>query len=167
MRAKNILLIAVVIVATILTAQQGHPADFTGPIAPDFTLKSINGGDVSLSSYKGKVILLNFWATWCPPCRDEMPSLNRLYLKYKDSGLVVLAVSTDGSSKVVERFMADNHLDFPVLMDSGMKISKHKYRVNAQPATFIISKDGKIVNKYFGSVNWMDDTVQKEIMSLL
>ncbi|MBF0555874.1 MAG: TlpA family protein disulfide reductase [Nitrospirae bacterium] len=167
MRAKNILLIAVAVVIVMLPWPRGYSADFTGPAAPDFTLKSIDGSVVSLSSYKGKVILLNFWATWCSPCRDEMPSLNKLYLKYKDSGLVVLAVSTDDSSRVVERFMANNHVDFPVLLDSGMKISKHKYRVNAQPATFIISKDGKIINKYFGSVNWMDDTIQKEIVALL
>jgi peroxiredoxin len=165
--AVKILLIAVVILVSALSAPLGYSSEFVGQPAPDFTLKSLDGGDISLSSYKGKVVLINFWATWCGPCKDEMPSMNRLYLKYKNKGLVVLAVSTDDSGESVERFLIKNRVAFPVLLDTGMKVARAKYRVNAQPVTFLIGKDGKIINRYFGSVNWMDDTVQKEIMSLL
>ncbi len=163
--AKKTLLIVTVV--AVLTAQHGYSANLIGQAAPDFTLKSLNGGDISLSSYKGKVVLLNFWATWCTPCRDEMPPMNKLYLKYKNNGLVVLAVSTDDSTMVVEKFLIKNHVDFPVLLDTGKTVAKTKYRINAQPTTFLIGKDGTIIKKYFGSVNWMDDTIQKEITSLL
>jgi peroxiredoxin len=144
----------------------GHCADLIGQAAPDFTLKSIDGSTISLSSYRGKVVLLNFWATWCAPCKDEMPSMNRLYLKYKGSGLIVLAASTDNSAAAVERFAARNQLSFSVLLDSDMRAAKSKYRINAQPTTFLIGKDGTVIKKYFGSVNWMDETVQKEIAAL-
>ncbi|MBF0459506.1 MAG: TlpA family protein disulfide reductase [Nitrospirae bacterium] len=162
-RAKRTLLIAAVILIVASAAATGHSADLAGEVAPDFTLKSIRGSDVALSSYKGKVVLLNFWSVWCMPCREELPSMNKLYLKYKDNGLVVLAVSTDDDTESVDKLLIKNPVDFPVLMDAGMKVSKRKYHVNAEPTTFLIGKDGKIIRKYFGSVDWMDDAVQKEI----
>lgn len=94
-------------------------------------------------------------------------AMNKLYMKYKDKGLVIIAVSTDDSIKAVERFLSTCHVDFPVLIDHGMKVSKRQYRINAQPATFLIGKDGKVINRYFGGINWLDDTIQKEIAALL
>ncbi|MCG6553731.1 MAG: redoxin domain-containing protein [Candidatus Magnetominusculus sp. LBB02] len=167
LRSKRVLLISAIVFTIILTAQPAGASDLVGQPAPDFTLQSTDGSDVALSSYKGKVILLNFWATWCTPCRDEMPSMNKLYMKYKDKGLVIIAVSTDDSIKAVERFLSTCHVDFPVLIDHGMKVSKRQYRINAQPATFLIGKDGKVINRYFGGINWLDDTIQKEIAALL
>lgn len=159
-------IISLAVVVVVLMASQGNALDITGAAAPDFTLKSISGSDIALSSLKGRVVLLNFWATWCPACKDEMPSMNSIYLKYKDSGLVVVAVSTDDSTKAVEKFLSSNPVDFPILLDSGMKVAKRKYRINAQPTTFLINKDGTVVNRYFGSINWMDDSIQKEIIAL-
>ncbi|MBF0318571.1 MAG: TlpA family protein disulfide reductase [Nitrospirae bacterium] len=163
---KNISVLMLIALAIFLPVCHVYCGELLGQAAPDFSLKSINGGTISLSSYRGKVVLLNFWATWCAPCKEEMPSMNMLYHKYKNNGLVVLAASTDNSAAAVERFVSRHHLAFPVLLDSDMKVAKAKYRINAQPTTFLIGKDGTVINKYFGSVNWMDETIQKEIAAL-
>ena len=83
--------------------------------APEFSLKDINGREFTLSSLKGKVILLNFWATWCPPCKEEMPAFNRLYNDMKSHGLVVIAISTDKSMKEVKKYLSKNSFDFLIL----------------------------------------------------
>jgi peroxiredoxin len=125
-----------------------------GPQAPNFTLPGLDGRMVSLSDYRGKVVLLNIWATWCPPCVAETPSLDRLYKMFKDEDFELLAVSVDeGGKKVVEDFMKKKNLSFPVLLDPQGYISG-LYRTTGVPESFIIRKDGTIDNKIQGAIDW-------------
>ncbi len=137
-----------------------------GAKAPDFNLRDMNGKTVSLSSLKGKVILLNFWATWCPPCKGEMPSMNKLYNELKSKGFEVVAVSTDNGPSPVKEFLAKTHLDFTVLLDET-KIVSREYKVFSMPTTFLIDRNGFIAEKLFGEYDWTDPVVRKEIEKLL
>lgn len=155
---------------TVVSAQP--PSPFTveklaGQKASDFTLKDIDGNNVSLSSFKGKVVLLNFWATWCPPCRAEMPTMNRLNDRLKNKGLIVLAVSTDKAVVDVKDFLKKNPVNFTVLVDYNLNVSRSLYKVFMMPTTFLIDKRGIIVEKYFGEQDWTNPDLVKEIEALL
>ncbi|MBF0538751.1 MAG: TlpA family protein disulfide reductase [Nitrospirae bacterium] len=136
-----------------------------GSHAPDFSLKTIKGDTVSLSALRGKVVMLNFWFTWCSPCIEELPSMNLLYNKFKANGLVVLAVAMDDSPQPVEDVLRKTPFDFTILLDADRKVSRGKYNVYAQPMTFLIDKNGTIAKFYFGPVNW--STEEGEIKKLL
>src|SRR5208337_109579 len=106
--------------------------------APEFSLKDVNGSTVSLSSYKGRVILLNFWATWCPSCTEEMPSMNKLARQLKNREFSVIAVSTDRSVSDVREFLKKNPSDCTVLLDYSLSVSKPLYKVFMLPTSFLI-----------------------------
>jgi peroxiredoxin len=108
----------------------------------DFTLTDLTGKSWTLQSLHGKVVLVNFWATWCPPCRKEMPDLDALYRKFKDKGLVVLAISDEEVVKV-KPFLAERNLAFPILLDPGRKIND-LFRIDGIPKTFIYDREGKL-----------------------
>ncbi len=116
-----------------------------GGAAPDFTLKSLSGKNIKLSEMRGTVILLNFWASWCAPCRTEMPLLSQLHDKYKDLGFTVLGVNVEQDSNMARRYISERPVDFPVLLDNSNKVSK-LYQVVAMPTTVLIDRDG---NKRF------------------
>lgn len=123
--------------------------------APVFTLKDLNGKVVSLEDFKGKKILLNFWATWCPPCRDEMPDMQELYQEYKNEDFVVLAVNmvnTEKNTAVVEEFVKEFQLSFPILMDEYGETS-YRYEVLSYPTSYFIDSDGIIRSKVIGALN--------------
>jgi len=134
--------------------------------APDFTLKDMQGRALSLSSLKGKVVLINFWATWCPPCKAEMPSMNKIYQDLRAQGFEVVAVSTDNSLSTVKDFLAGNRLDFPVLFDEDKTVTR-QYHVFSMPTTFLIDRNGMIVEKFYGEEDWSDPGVRKKIEKLL
>jgi peroxiredoxin len=138
----------------------------TNAKAPDFTLRDVNGKTVSLSSLKGKVILLNFWATWCPPCKAEMPSMNKLYNEIKSKGFEIVAVSTDNALSPIKEFLVISRVDFTVLFDEKKAVSR-QYKVFSMPTTFLIDRSGFIVEKYFGEYDWTDPDVRKQIEKLL
>ena len=122
--------------------------------APDFTFPGLDGKMVSLSDYKGKVVLLNIWATWCPPCVEEMPSMEKLYQELKDEGFELLAVNVDESgAETVAPFMEKHKLGFPVLLDPKGDI-KNLYLTTGIPESFIIDKDGIVVEKIIGPIDW-------------
>ena len=122
--------------------------------APDFTFPGINGKMVSLSDSRGKVVLLNIWATWCPPCVDEMPSMEKLYQKLKGENFEILAVSIDSLGlKAVVPFMKKHKLTFPALIDSAGTI-RVAYRTTGVPESYIIDKDGILVKKIIGPRDW-------------
>ena len=122
--------------------------------APDFTFPGLDGKMVSLSDYKGKVVLLNIWATWCPPCVEEMPSMEKLYQKFKGQNFEILAVSIDEPGlKVVAPFMKKSNLTFPALIDSEGAI-KAVYGITGIPESFIIDKQGNLIKKIIGPVDW-------------
>ena len=138
-----------------------------GKKAPDFTLKDMGGRPSTLSANRGKVVLLVFWASWCPTGPQEFASLNRLYAKYKDRGLVILAVSSDKSLAAAKGFLSQNPVSFTVLLDDKLTVSKQLYRAFMIPMTFVIDKSGKIVNKHFGEQDWTKPEILKEIDTLL
>jgi len=135
--------------------------------APDFTLKDLKGKDVTLSSLKGKLVFLNFWATWCPPCRAEMPSMQTLYEKYEDKGLVILAVNLREDKKTVEKFLKKNGYTFPVVLDSEGAVGGGMYGVSGIPTTYFIGSDGYILGRLVGTREWDGEEVYSVIEKLL
>lgn len=138
-----------------------------GKPAPDFSLNDMNGEKVTLSEYKGKVIVLNFWATFCGPCKEEMPSLNNLFLSLKKDGLIVLAVSTDDSEKPVQSFIKAKAIAFPVLIDKDQQVFYDRYAILGLPTTFIIDRDGIIREKILGDRPWDAPDMKAKIGTLL
>jgi len=123
----------------------------TGNLAPDFTLENLDQEKVSLSDFKGKQVLLNFWSTECIVCREEMPELNEFYLKMKDENLVVLGVSLGESRDKVKTFMEEGGYQFPILLDSDLEIT-FQYSILYMPTTFFINEAGIIEGMKIGAL---------------
>ncbi len=122
--------------------------------APNFTLKSLNGEEVSLSQQRGKYVLVNFWATWCGPCKVEMPSLETLHQRFKSKNFSLLAISNDMfGAQIVEPFIKANNLTFPVLLDQQLQAS-NKFGVVSLPTTFMINPEGNIIGELRGAEDW-------------
>ena len=139
----------------------------SGSQAPDFTFPDLTGKEVGLSDYRGKVVFLNIWATWCPPCVDEMPSMEKLYKQFKGEQFEIIAVSIDGEGrKVVAPFMERLNLTFPALLDRKGKI-KNIYGVTGIPESFIIDKNGIIVKKVIGPLDWAKPDVSRFFKDLI
>jgi thiol-disulfide isomerase/thioredoxin len=120
--------------------------------ATDFKLKDLNGKEVSLSDFKGKKVFLNFWATWCPPCKAEMPDIEKFYQETKDSNLVILAVNLGEDKQTVKSFIDKNKYNFNILLDSNQDVAV-KYNIVSIPTSFFIDKDGNIVSKKIGAMS--------------
>lgn len=134
--------------------QSPSPAQERGVVAPDFSLPSLNGEEIRLSSLQGKVVLLSFWATWCPPCKAEMPSMQKLYEAYRDRGFTVLAVSSDRQGRtVVVPFMEEYGLTFPALLDPSGSVG-FKYGVNGIPTNLVLDKQSRIAYRGVGPRDW-------------
>ena len=118
-------------------------ASEVGKSAPDFTLKSLDGKNLKLSEMAGNVILINFWASWCGPCREEMPLLNALHNKYEPLGFTVLGVNVEEDVKGAKSFLKNFPVDFPVLLDNTNKVSK-QFKVVAMPTTVVVDRDGNM-----------------------
>lgn len=122
-----------------------------GMVAPSFTLKNLAGEEVNLKDYKGKKVMLNFWATWCPPCKEEMPAMEEFY--NNESGNVeILAINLDPQNDV-KSFVEKNHLTFPVLLDE-LGTTQQTYQVISIPTTFILDEQGLILKKHIGSMTY-------------
>lgn len=117
--------------------------------AQNFKLKDLNGNEISLNDLKGKKVLLNFWATWCPPCRSEMPDIEELYQKTKDSDLVILAVNIGEDSNTVKSFIDKNKYNFRVLLNTDQSIAS-QYNIVSIPTSFFIDEEGNITAKKVG-----------------
>ena len=130
------------------------------PVAPDFNLEDLNGTELSLSDFEGKVLFLNFWATWCPPCRAEIPDFIEVYDKYKDMGLAILGISVDQiSAKKVGEFVKKNKMNYPVAM-ATKKLFQDYPSPGAIPTTLVIDAMGKIRHKKVGVMS------QQELIDL-
>ncbi len=135
--------------------------------APDFTYPGLDGKKVSLSDYRGKVVFVNIWATWCPPCVEEMPSMQKLYQKLKGENFEILAVSIDSKgAKVVAPFMKKYKLTFPALLDSRGTI-KRIYKTTGVPESYIIDKDGILAKKVMGPLDWSHPDVLRLLRDLI
>lgn len=132
-----------------------------GSPAPNFTFPDLTGKKVSLSDYRGRVVFLNIWATWCSPCVDEMPSMEKLYKQFKSDQFEIMAVSIDTQGvKVVVPFMEKLNLTFPALLDRKGKI-RNIYGVTGIPESFIIDKNGIIIKKVIGPLDWSKPDVSR------
>ena len=122
--------------------------------APDFTVPGLTGKPLSLRDFRGAVVLLNFWATWCPPCKQEMPSMERLYQRYKDRKLTLLAISIDfEGARAVAPFVRNLKLTFPIGLDPKMEVAE-RHTVRALPASFVIDQNGTAVGIAIGPRDW-------------
>jgi len=132
----------------------------------DFTLPLLNGTNITLSQFKGKVVFLNFWATWCGPCRSEMPSIEAVYQNLKNKGLEILAVNLGDSKNKVSSFMNEYKLSFTAVLDEK-DITGSYYNVRAIPTTYIIDRRGLIIARLVGSIDWNTPKVIAALESIL
>ncbi len=134
--------------------------------APAFSAGQLDETVLSLGDYAGKLVLLNFWATWCLPCREEMPGMQRLWQQYRERGFTVIAVAADDDREEVARFVANTSLDFPVVMDGDGRI-RRQYEVVGLPMSYLIGRDGRLSGRLLGSRDWHSKEALALIESLL
>jgi cytochrome c biogenesis protein CcmG, thiol:disulfide interchange protein DsbE len=137
-----------------------------GDKAPDFSIRTETGKTITAADFGGKVLVLNFWATWCPPCVEEMPSLNRFAATMKDSGVVVLAVSIDKNEKAYKQFVQRIRPAFETAYDPDANISSG-YGTFKWPETYVIDRNGKVRQKLISNQEWMDPQIVNGIKALL
>lgn len=135
--------------------------------APDFALPDTSGKTVRLSDFSGKVVLLNFWATWCRECVEELPELESLHAKYKDKGLAVIAIAIDRKAETVADYLLKNPLFFTVLADSRGEVFIKSYTVFGVPATFLIARDGSIADRLVGRQPMTSGSFTRRIENLI
>jgi peroxiredoxin len=163
MKMKNILLgLAFSAFAATSLASSG----LTGQAAPDFSLKSATGENLRLSEYRGDVVMVNFWATWCGPCRQEMPLLDELYSRYGRVGFSLLGVNIDDNSSKAMNMVSELGVSFPVLFDSRKEVSE-LYQVNAMPVTVLIDREGTVRYVHHGYKPGYEDDYQTQIRALI
>lgn len=147
----SVLVSTLLICAIMLTGCFSLKGKETGIPAKDFTLPDLEGQEISLADYKGSNVLLNFWASWCEPCTEEMPAIEKIHTDYKDNGLAVLTVNPGDEKDAIIEFMKTNQYTFPVLVDTGREVAK-VYGTSSVPVTYLIDKEGTIVFKKVGLV---------------
>lgn len=141
-------------------------ADEISGAAPDFDLASRDGGRVALSDLAGQVVMVNFWATWCGPCRQEMPQLEALYERYSDLGFTLLGVNVEEDSSGADAFLAETPVSFPILFDPENKVSE-LYNVVAMPSTVLIDKSGNLRFIHHGYQPGYENDYQSQIRALI
>jgi len=134
--------------------------------APDFTLKSNSGENLRLSELRGEVVLINFWASWCGPCRQEMPILSELHDKYKAMGFTVLGVNVEENSSEARKLLKEMPVTFPVLFDNDSTVSK-QYDVVAMPSTVLVDRDGNVRYLHKGYKPGLENTYVEQVRSLI
>jgi peroxiredoxin len=160
---KNILAAGIIILALLTGCMSREKAGATAA-APDFKLKDLSGKDVKLSDQKGKVVLVEFWATWCPPCRTSIPGLERLHKVYGGKGLTILAISVDeGGWDHVREFITEHKATYTVLQ--GTDDVSSRYQVRMIPAMYLVDKQGIIKKQYLGGGS--EEELEKAIQALL
>jgi len=175
MKKMLLLLVVVVVVVAAVVLVKNPPSgkqaqlggkQLIGHPAPDFTLKG-NQGDIQLSSHRGKVVILNFWATWCPPCRSEMPAMEALYQKFKGAEFEMLAVNIEADGpEIMPAFLKEHPHSFPILFDTEETVHE-RYGVHQFPETFVIGKDGVVLDHIIGARDWMDQRMVDYFQKLI
>lgn len=151
---------------TTLVASLAYASTLSGS-APGFTLQSLDGGPVSLSSQKGNVVMINFWATWCVPCRQEMPHLQALYERYQSLGFELLAVNVEKDNAAgARKWLEDTPVTFPVLFDPNNEVTK-LYKVQTMPTTVLIGRDGTMRFIHHGYKPGYENEYQTQVRALL
>ena len=134
--------------------------------APEFSLKDLNGKVRHLSDYRGKLVLVNFWATWCPPCRKEIPSMERLYRKLGNRGFVILGVEEGEGWAVVAPVAEELGITYPVLLDRDGSVS-HEWHMIGLPTSYLVDPRGRVVKEFVGGRNWLDPQLQAQLLRFL
>lgn len=147
------------LVACTRRAEPGHSV-------PNFSVTTASGQHVSLANFHGKVLVLNFWATWCPPCVDEVPSLNQLQKEFPDRSVTLLGISVDKDGDAYQRFLKQFHIDFLTARDAGLSIPK-SYGTVKYPETYIIDQNGNLLRKVVGETNWDDPSMVHYLKDLV
>jgi len=141
-------------------------AGMTNGSAPDFTLKSASGENLKLSEYRGEVVLINFWASWCGPCRQEMPLLDELHQRYKSLGFTVLGVNVEEDSSQARKLLQDLPVSFPVLFDDQSRVSR-QYDVVAMPSTVLVDRNGQLRYLHQGYKPGLEDVYLEQVRELI
>lgn len=136
-------------------------------IAPEFELPTLQGGKIKLSDYRGKVLFINFWATWCATCKVEMPSMEKLYQRFREYDFEMLTISVDKDLSLISPFIKEYNLSFPVLLDPDSKVAKRDYKTTGVPETFVVDKNGIIVHKAIGPRDWANDETMEAFAQLI
>ena len=145
--------------AELLTALPGKPEP------PGFKLPNMDGKMVDLKHYRGQPVIINFWATWCPPCREELPSMNRAWAKIKDEGIAMVAINVGEGEDTIFAFTGDYPIDFDLLLDiSGEIIAK--WPIKGLPTTFVLDADGRLVYRAIGGREWDSDELLDKVRAL-
>jgi peroxiredoxin len=163
MKIKNLTLGLLV---TVFAATALASSGLEGKAAPDFALKSSTGENLRLSEYRGDVVMINFWATWCGPCRQEMPLLDELYTRYERVGFNLLGVNIDDDSRRAMQMIEELGVNFPVLFDARKEVSK-LYEVDAMPVTVLVDKEGNVRHVHHGYKPGYEEKYLDQIRSLL
>ncbi len=158
--------IAVAILLVVLFSEQPSTPLGQGSPAPVFSLPNLEGSETSLEDFRGRVVLLNFWATWCKPCKDEMPSMERLYQELREEGFELVAVSVDEEAAPVLEFRDRYELTFPILLDAEMYVSP-LYQTYRYPESLLIDRKGTIISRFVGPRDWSDPIYVTKIRDLL
>ncbi|MCH8159531.1 MAG: TlpA family protein disulfide reductase [Proteobacteria bacterium] len=158
--------LALGLVFSILAATSLASSGMEGQVAPDFALKSTTGENLRLSEYRGDVVMINFWATWCGPCRQEMPLLDELYGRYHRVGFNLLGVNIDDDTTRALRMVEELDLHFPVVFDTRKEVSR-LYNVEAMPATILVDREGNIRHVHHGYKPGYEDKYLDQIRALL
>ena len=161
---QTVRLLAVATVAAVSSMAGAAVTPSAG--APDFTLPSLDGPNLRLQEQRGRVVMINFWATWCGPCRVEMPHLSKLYEKYRGSGFTVLAVNIDEDPQKAASLAKQLGMRFPVLLDTEKKVSR-LYDLSTMPSTVLVDRDGRVRFVHRGYRDGYEDTYDKQIRELL
>ena len=162
---KNMFRSFAFVLLSIAFVVPANASDISGK-APDFTLKSSSGKNLRLSDYRGNVVLLNFWASWCGPCRQEMPLLEAMYKKYKKLGFVILGVNVEQDSSKANAYLSDVSVSFPILYDNNNTASK-LYNVSAMPTTVIIDRNGNMRYLHKGYKPGYEKDYKKQVKALI
>ena len=163
MKIKNLM---AGLVLSVFAAASLASSGMEGQMAPDFVLKSSSGENLRLSEYRGDVVMINFWATWCGPCRQEMPLLDELYARYQRVGFNLLGVNIDDDSQRAMRMVDELGIRFPVLFDERKEVSE-LYNVEAMPATILVDREGIVRYVHHGYKPGYEDRYLDQIRSLL
>ena len=160
--------IAVLLVLFLYVIQRSFRENVVkqGDSAPDFSITADNGRSVTLSNFGGRLLVLNFWATWCPPCLDELPSLDRFQRQLANSGVIVLGISVDQDAKAYKDFVDRVKPSFLTARDPERKINT-EYGTTKFPETYVIGTNGKVLRKFIGPATWDDPRMLQDIRSLL
>jgi len=162
----NIKKISLALLVTVFAATSLASSGLEGQLAPDFALKSSTGENLRLSEYRGDVVMINFWATWCGPCRQEMPLLDELYTRYERVGFNLLGVNIDDDSRRAMQMIEELGVSFPVLFDARKEVSK-LYEVDAMPVTVLVDREGNVRFVHHGYKPGYEDKYLDQVRSLL